>query len=60
MEILPEGSCCKNHVFTAEKAIFKQNKPSGRARLIAPHSGVFSNQFVEKLQRIGNLGESRI
>jgi hypothetical protein len=27
---------------------------------VAPHSGVFSNQFIEKLRRIGSLGEKNI
>jgi len=29
-------------------------------KFLDPHTGVFSNQFIEKLRRIGNFGEGRL
>ncbi|MDB4920272.1 MAG: hypothetical protein JWQ54_2255 [Mucilaginibacter sp.] len=38
--------------------IKKENKSAADMRGFAPEAGCFSNQFLEKLRRIGNLGEA--
>ena len=51
MEILTsrERAAAKTF-FTAEKGFFKQNKPSGHARIIAPQTGHNSNHLLAQLR----------